>query len=110
MKQIASADLHQCQNCNAILLERMLVNPIPDLLERVAPGEPMPSGVCHSCGAVCHTLNLKTTIVVHCRGGIVEEVELPGGFDLLLRDYDNAPITGVESLDELIAKEEGNEG
>lgn len=28
--------------------------PIKNLLERVAPGEPMPCGECPQCGALCH--------------------------------------------------------
>ena len=40
-----------CQNC-----ERETESPLPlkDVLQRVAPGELMPSGECPDCGAVCH--------------------------------------------------------
>ena len=34
-------------------MEDELVNPIPDLAQRALPGEPMPSGECPACGAVC---------------------------------------------------------
>ena len=44
----------QCQNCDTVWPDAVLINPIPDLSQRVAPGEPMPSGECPSCGAVCH--------------------------------------------------------
>jgi hypothetical protein len=46
----------QCQNCGRLFKEDELVNPIPDLEQRVAPGEVMPSGECPACGAVCHTV------------------------------------------------------
>ena len=46
----------QCQNCQRLFIEDELINPIPDLTQRVAPGEVMPSGECPACGAVCHTV------------------------------------------------------
>jgi len=46
----------QCQNCDRLFKEDELINPIPDLEQRVAPGEIMPSGECPACGAVCHTV------------------------------------------------------
>ena len=48
--------LHRCENCGNQYLFSELTNPIPDLYERVAPGEPMPSGECPvtECRAVCH--------------------------------------------------------
>ena len=51
----------QCQNCGNMYLLDELTNPIPDLAQRVAPGEPMPSGECPEpqCGAVCHTLKVE---------------------------------------------------
>lgn len=48
--------LHLCQNCRRHFKEDDLVNPIPDIEQRVAPGEPMPSGECPDCGAVCHLM------------------------------------------------------
>ncbi len=44
----------RCQNCGKGWREKDLINPIPDLHERVDPGEPMPNGECPGCGAVCH--------------------------------------------------------
>jgi len=43
----------ECQNCNW-MGERKDCDPIDDILERVAPGEPMPAGQCPKCGALCH--------------------------------------------------------
>ena len=45
--------LHECQNCEQLWPESLL-NEVEDLSMRVAPGEPMPSGECPACGAVCH--------------------------------------------------------
>ena len=44
-----------CQNCNRIWLGVSL-KPIKDLQERVDPGEPIPSGECPNCGALCQLL------------------------------------------------------
>jgi len=48
----------ECQNCQRRFTEDEIVNPIPDLVQRVLPGEPMPSGECPvpECRAVCHTV------------------------------------------------------
>jgi hypothetical protein len=45
---------YECQNCGGTYPESGLVTPIPDLEERVAPGESMPAGECPVCGALCH--------------------------------------------------------
>lgn len=45
--------IHECQNCSRSWLEEQLEE-VKDLSMRVAPGEPMPSGECPACGAVCH--------------------------------------------------------
>jgi hypothetical protein len=42
----------QCQNCEWTGQDADLA-PIYDIFERVAPGEPMPSGECPECGALC---------------------------------------------------------
>lgn len=52
---IKSYNLSRCQNCDNIYDEQNLVTP-EHLSERVAPGEPMPSGECPDCGALCHTI------------------------------------------------------
>ena len=44
---------HECQNCGTQFSEDEL-KPIEDLGQRVAPNEPMPSGQCPECGALCH--------------------------------------------------------
>ena len=47
--------IHKCENCGECWLEEEL-NEVEDLALRVAPGEPMPSGECPDCGAVCHAI------------------------------------------------------
>lgn len=42
-----------CQNCDWRGPDEDL-RPIHDVTARVAPGEPMPSGECPTCGALCH--------------------------------------------------------
>jgi hypothetical protein len=44
---------YQCQNCQWEGRENWM-NPIKDLHQRVAPGEPMPAGECPKCGALCY--------------------------------------------------------
>ena len=46
--------LYRCQDCSALWDEENLLKEIPDLQMRVAPGEPMPTGECPNCRAVCH--------------------------------------------------------
>lgn len=45
----------ECQNCGKIWTDDEL-NPIEDLSMRVSPGEPMPSGECPECGALCQEI------------------------------------------------------
>lgn len=44
---------HKCQNCGRALKGNVL-GAIKDFEQRVAPGEPCPSGTCPYCDAVCH--------------------------------------------------------
>lgn len=43
----------QCANCGREWPDDEL-DPIKDLLQRVAPGECFPSGECPDCGCLCH--------------------------------------------------------
>jgi hypothetical protein len=45
-----------CDNCDATVSAENIIplEKVPDLLQRVAPGEPMPSGECRACGALVH--------------------------------------------------------
>jgi hypothetical protein len=45
--------VHVCQNCGGLHTDEMLQD-ISDIGQRVAPGEPMPSGQCMYCGALAH--------------------------------------------------------
>lgn len=53
--EVDGEGLSECQNCEARWAEADLKE-VKHLGLRVAPGEPMPSGECPSCGAVCHLL------------------------------------------------------
>lgn len=44
--------ISECQDCGKTWSEDQL-NPIKDIEQRVASGEPMPSGECPECGALC---------------------------------------------------------
>lgn len=54
--------VHQCNNCGQYFDQAQL-NPIRDLMDRVSPGELMPSGECpkHHCGALCHPESMGLT-------------------------------------------------
>lgn len=43
----------ECQNCLRVWNDEDL-DPVKDLEVRVLPGEPVPSGECPDCGALCH--------------------------------------------------------
>jgi hypothetical protein len=53
-----SEDLSVCQNCETEWPTSILPA-VQDITQRVSPGEPMPSGECPSCGAVCHPQAVK---------------------------------------------------
>jgi hypothetical protein len=50
--------MHECQNCQT-MWDKSVLNPIKDIGQRVAPGEPMPSGECPDCGALCHPVETE---------------------------------------------------
>lgn len=47
-----------CQNCAKVWRDSEL-KPIQDLSQRVEAGEPMPSGECPECGALCQPAKLR---------------------------------------------------
>ncbi len=63
---MADETVYECQNCPKRWKMGELINPIPDLEQRVAPGEPMPAGECpdEDCGAVCHVIDLNKPITI----------------------------------------------
>ena len=52
----ANEELSACDDCGTIFPQSKL-KPVEDIGQRVAPGEPMPSGECPECGAVCHPVD-----------------------------------------------------
>jgi len=55
-EDLSDAVVYNCQNCSWAGAEEKMKNVgnIPDIFERVKPGEPMPAGECPECGALCH--------------------------------------------------------
>ena len=45
--------MSRCENCGRVWKDDELKE-VKDVFVRVLPGEPMPSGECPECGAVCH--------------------------------------------------------
>jgi hypothetical protein len=52
-------DKSQCQNCDRVWPDAVIVplEEVKKLFERVTPGEPMPSGECPVCGALCQPVS-----------------------------------------------------
>ena len=46
----------ECQGCDKVWRENQVIplENVPDLLQRIAPGEKVPFGECCACGALCH--------------------------------------------------------
>ena len=52
-----SKSTFECQNCGKIHKQGQLKREfpdIPDLWQRVSPGEPVPAGECNACGTLVH--------------------------------------------------------
>jgi hypothetical protein len=47
--------MNKCGNCDSEWTDEQL-NVVKNLFLRVLPGEPMPSGECPECGALCHPI------------------------------------------------------
>ena len=63
----------ECGNCGKVSDEKELrhVFPdIPDLTERIAPGEPVPFGECPKCGALAHAI--RQTFMCRVCGQVVK--------------------------------------
>lgn len=52
-----------CPNCGGRLTFDDLVNPIPDLCNRVLAGEPMPAGECPDCSELVPERRTRTEIL-----------------------------------------------
>lgn len=50
--KFAESGRHECQNCGKVSKAADLLD-IEDLFQRIAVGEPVPSGECPKCGALC---------------------------------------------------------
>lgn len=69
-----------CGNCQKVMqseAELAHVFPdIPDLLERISPGEPVPIGECPDCGALVHAEEEDTPFRCGVCGESVDEARL----------------------------------
>lgn len=67
----------ECGNCGEVWDEEALkrVFPdIPDLTERIAPGEPVPAGECPECGALVH--EIRETFRCRVCGQVVKAADI----------------------------------
>lgn len=67
----------ECGDCGRIYDEADIVRVfpnIPDLAERIAPGEPVPFGECPDCGALVH--EIKATFMCRLCGEVVKADDL----------------------------------
>ena len=67
----------ECGDCGRISDETEIVRVfpnIPDLTERIAPGEPVPFGECPDCGALVH--EIKATFMCRLCGEVVKADDL----------------------------------
>jgi len=69
---------HLCQNCDKTWNDDEVEDfPEQHIHERVAPGEPMPSGECPDCGAACHPVKVKFNHAFHVAFEVISEEEDP---------------------------------
>lgn len=87
---MAEIEWSQCQDCGLVVRNTNL-KPVKNLLQRVEPGEPMPSGECPECGALCQpdldVVNSQFTIGV--------------SFDIEARDTEEAYEMLYNALEKL---------
>ena len=85
----------KCGNCQKLIRseeELKCVFPhIPDLLDRISPGELVPIGECPDCGALVHVVDDPPTLRCNVCNGLVEESQL--------REHLAAHHPGAEQLD-----------
>lgn len=80
----------RCQNCGKEWNDTDLDDPA-HIWERVAPGEPFPSGECPDCGALCQPIADPAepiTVAVFVRGGMVQDIAAPEGVRVIVLDFD----------------------
>lgn len=96
-KAIAASAL-ACDNCGRTILEsdmRKVYPDIPDLLTRIAPGEPVPYGECPRCGCLVHAKEAPQRVLVRVRGGVAVVEHVPHGVTVEVQDYDTQGVEGV---------------
>ena len=64
VKKTIKGNPHRCQNCDLLWAEEDIkpLGEVKDLLQRITPGEEVPSGECPECGHLTHVLDLNPRI------------------------------------------------
>jgi len=97
--KFATEGKHECQNCGENM-EAALLNDICDIAQRVAVGEPVPSGECPYCGALCHPVQPKRknslpSILIAVNGGTVQGVRSTIPVHVKVWDGDDKEAEGM---------------
>ena len=98
-KPVVDADggAHICGNCEERFPSQDALDPIDDLFERVAAGDPMPSGQCPKCGALCHFFDVGSAKDICRQAGRDPDEEITR---FVLEDYAAALLDGGERDEE----------
>jgi hypothetical protein len=70
----------KCQDCGRVWMRREL-QLIRDISLRVDPGEPMPSGVCPMCGALCQPVEVLEATERHRKALLLLDELAAGSYD-----------------------------
>ena len=102
----------ECQGCDKVwrttksvhefTLEDQVIplESVPDLLQRIAPGDVVPFGECRECGALCHKL-LAPHLIPKLLEDLDDEIEekIQTHFDNMDLDYDEITAEVAQRAD-----------
>lgn len=112
---LADEGFHACDNCGTRWHYTQL-NEMKDFYQRVAAGEPVPSGDCPDCGAFCHPVECAITTLAkdpdeNWRNNeiqfprLIAELEASGAFTKrVLTELRNNTDLQQDQLDEIIER------
>lgn len=106
VEEMLVSELHKCDNCSKLFVDRDLKE-MKDISMRVGAGEPMPSGECPECGAVCHPAEFACeepeipTVVLYIEGGAIHCVNssVKARVIVLDRDTEGADEDSLTTVD-----------